>query len=165
MSFQILNENNEAIDIAELDKQACEFWGKEIHPKSYATPTSPRKDGESELDFAFRTLGNWFDVIGWSIHNQGHKCAGWSNIVATMMVSSLGMKFIDTSKGYNDRPVKVAEFEKQTIYDLDGNEKITYHLSDELEMDIFGVLQYYKPYIALINHWKSKGYIPKQIKE
>lgn len=36
--FQILDKNANALTIAELDKEAAEFWGKEIDPKHYANP-------------------------------------------------------------------------------------------------------------------------------
>ena len=38
--FQILDKNGKAITMAELDKEASEFWGKEIDPKHYANPCS-----------------------------------------------------------------------------------------------------------------------------
>ena len=37
-SFQILNTNGQALTMKELDKEAAEFWGKEVDPKYYANP-------------------------------------------------------------------------------------------------------------------------------
>lgn len=37
-SFQILNANGQALTMKELDKEAAEFWGKEVDSKYYANP-------------------------------------------------------------------------------------------------------------------------------
>lgn len=145
-SFQILNKDNKAIKINDLDLEASIFWNVPIHPKQYANPM-------------YHPNSNWFDVIGWNIANQGHECSGWANVVSTMMATSIGMKLIDTSEGYKDRAVLIKGFEP--IKDNDNILK----LPDEVELDIYGILTFYKPFIELINHWQSKGYKAKQIKE
>jgi hypothetical protein len=130
--FQILDEKGKAITINDLDLEAAIFWNKAIHPKSYASP--------EECYGA-----NWFDIIGWNIAYQGHECAGWANVVATMMATNIGMKFIDLSKEYKDKPVKINTIE-------------------ETMPKIKDLISFYQPYIELINHWQAKGYQPKQIK-
>lgn len=55
MGFQILNSEKSPIEINALDKEACEFWQKEVHPKLYCSPN----DSPSF---------NWFDTIGFNIH-------------------------------------------------------------------------------------------------
>lgn len=71
MSFQIHNAQGKAISIADLDKEACELWGKEVHPKNYAYPQHRPEKFDSyadELKF-LRLLENWFDKIGYKIHS------------------------------------------------------------------------------------------------
>jgi len=156
MGFQILNSNNEPISIKELDIEAAAFWNKIVDPKWYANP-SP------EGTAVMKQWSNWFDTIGYCIHSQGNACSGWSNIVATMMAESLGMLFIDTSEGYKERPIPIIEWQRHDFYNMENEKKISYHLPDKLEENIFGSLEYYKPYIQLINHWKAKGYTPNKI--
>ena len=54
-AFKILDKDNNPIPINELDRQAAEFWDKELHPKQYASP-----EGKA----------NWFDTLGWHIAQQ-----------------------------------------------------------------------------------------------
>lgn len=74
MSFQILDSNGEAITLSILDEQAAVFWGKDVHPKHYATPN---KD---------MVLGNWFDTIGHMIHSpeDKHYTSGWNNVKCSL---------------------------------------------------------------------------------
>lgn len=162
MGFQIHNAEGKAISIKELDVEAATFWGKEVHPTSYACPQMRKKD-ESGWNYAMRYV-NWFDVIGWCIHNQGHACSGWSNVVSTMIAETIGMHFIDTSEGYKERPVPIIEFVECKEL-VNGEVKSKLHLPDKIEEKIYCTLQFYKPYIELINHWQSKGYVPVKIKD
>lgn len=157
MSFQIHNSEGIAIPINKLDEEAAIFWGKEIEPKNYACPQK-KEEGEGNWHYISR-CANWFDVIGYCIHSPGYACSGWSNVVATMITEPIGMKFIDTSEGYKDRPIPIVEFVS------DPNTLGQMHLPNNIEEKIWGVLTFYKPYIELINHWQSKGYIPVQIKD
>ncbi len=156
MSFQIHNSGGVAIPINKLDEEAAIFWGQEIDPKHYAHPQK-KQEGEKEWSFISR-CGNWFDIVGYCIHSPVHACSGWSNVVATMIAESIGMKFIDTSEGYKDRPVPIIEFVS------DPNKVGQMHLPESIEEKIWGILTFYKPYIELINHWQSKGYVPVQVK-
>lgn len=160
MGFQILNSNGEPISMHELDREAAAFWGKEVRIKYYATPTIYKGDDEFKRAMA-DTSGNWFDVIGHAIHYQLHECSGWANIVATMMATSIGMKFIDTSEGYKDRPVDVKYLTATTT----DNVNYRINFPEELLMPLYGTMLFYKPYIELINHWQSKGYTPKQVRD
>jgi len=166
MSFQILNKEGEALTMKELDAEACAFWKKDSHPKHYADPSEPRREGESEVNFLRRSMtSNWFDIIGWCIHSQGNACGGWPNVVATMIAESIGMHFIDTSDGYKDRPIKLPEWQLHEYKNKEGEDKKTYHLPDKVEESIFGIYQFYQPYIDLINHWQGKGYQPLKVNE
>lgn len=163
MSFQILNKLGEPISIGELDKEAAAFWNKEVHSKQYADPSESKKEGESEIDFLRRSMtSNWFDVIGYTIHNQGNYTSGWRNIVHTMISDSLGTKFIG---GKDDESIPVMKMRECIEVKEDGSQAKTLHLEDEIEEGIYYTMKYYQPYIELINHWHSKGYIPKQVKE
>lgn len=159
--FQILDKNGKAITMAELDKEASEFWGKEIDPKHYANPfpnkvadegASFSERMEIERDNALNNGSNWFDIIGWNIANQGNYTSGWQNVAYTMIAENLGECLISLHK---DEPIKIAEFV--------GDKEI--HLGDNWEIKLFHTLNYYKPFIDLINHWAAKGYTPVKIEE
>ena len=159
--FQILDKNGKTITMAELDKEAAEFWGKEIDSKHYANPF-PKKvayEGASysekiqiEHENALNNSSNWFDIIGWNIANQGNYTTGWQNVVHTMVTENLGECLISLHK---DEPIKIAEFV--------GDKEI--HLGDNWEIKLCSTLNYYKPFIDLINHWMAKGYTPVKIEE
>ncbi len=73
MSFQILDSNNNAIPIKDLDAEACLLWNKDTHPKWYAYPEIepteyPTPEYKSRWAFISSTT-NWFDKIGWLIHD------------------------------------------------------------------------------------------------
>lgn len=64
-SFQILDNQGNAIDINQLDKEVCELMGVEQHKKWYCT-LGKREDHPSRWEFLLRT-SNWYDTIGWMI--------------------------------------------------------------------------------------------------
>lgn len=81
MGFQIKDKEGNAIGMKALDAEVAAFWGKECDPKWYATPhkVTPEMD-ECEAAFV-NTTGNWFDTIGWNIHNpQSNWTSGWDNV-------------------------------------------------------------------------------------
>ena len=159
--FQILNKDGKALTMAELDKDAAEFWGKEVHPKHYANPF-PDKVADERASFAERmkienenalnNVSNWFDIIGWSVANQGNYTTGWQNVVHTMLAENLGECLVRLNK---DKPIELAEFV--------GDKEL--HLGDNWEIKLYHTLNYYRPFVALINHWASKGYTPIKIEE
>lgn len=55
MAFEIHDSSGQAVSLNELDKQAAEFWGKEISVKHYASPSDNHQ--------------NWFDGIGYIVHS------------------------------------------------------------------------------------------------
>lgn len=147
--------------MAELDKEAAEFWGKEIDPKHYANPFPDKVADEGasfaermkiERDNALNNCSNWFDIIGWNIANQGNYTSGWQNVAYTMIAENLGECLISLHK---DEPIKIAEFV--------GDDDI--HLEESCEIKLFATLDYFKPFINLINHWMAKGYIPIKVEE
>lgn len=160
-AFQILDKDAKALTMTELDKEAAEFWGKEVHPKHYANPF-PDKVADEGASFAermkiehenARNNGlNWFDIIGWNIANQGNYTTGWRNVVHTMVVENLGECLVSLNK---DEPIKLAEFV--------GDAEI--HLGDSWEEELYSTLSYYKPFVDLINHWMAKGYIPVKVEQ
>ena len=157
--FQILNKENIALTIAELDKEAAEFWGKEVHPEYYANPFPDKKISKDasysdairiECENARNNASNWYDIIGWNIANQGDYTYGWQNVVHTMVTQTLGERLVRLNK---DEPIKLAEFV--------GSGEI--HLEDVYEKKLYATLNYFKPFVNLINHWMAKGYIPVKI--
>ena len=157
--FQILDKDAKALTMAELDKEAAEFWGKEVHPKHYANPFPDKKISEDasyseavqiERENAWNNNFNWFDIIGWNIANQGNYTYGWQNVVHTMVTQSLGECLVRLNK---DEPIKLAEFV--------GDTEI--HLESSWEKELYSIINYYKPFIDLINHWMAKGYMPVKV--
>ena len=160
-AFKILDKNGKALTMGELDKEAAEFWGKEVHPKHYANPFPDKATDEGaslskkiriESENALNNASNWFDVIGWNIANQGKYTFSWRNVAHTMLAENLGECLINL---YEDEQIKIAEF-------VGGREL---HLADSWEIKLFHALNYYKPFVDLINHWMAKGYTPVKVEE
>ena len=69
-----------------------------------------------------------------------------------MVVENLGWCLVSLNK---DAPIELAEFV--------GDKEL--HLGDNWEIKLFYTLNYYKPFVNLINHWAAKGYTPVKIEE
>lgn len=160
-AFRILDKNGKALTMAELDKEAAEFWNKEVHPKHYANPFPEKKVSKDasyseavriERENALNNTSNWFDIIGWNIANQGNYTSGWRNVVHTMVAENLGECLVRLNK---DKPIELAEFVGDTEM----------HLGNSWEEELYATLNYYKPFVDLINHWAAKGYTPIKIEE
>ena len=160
-SFQILDKDGKALTMGELDKEAAEFWNKKVHPKHYANPFPDKVADEGaslsekiriENKNALNNASNWFDVIGWNIANQGKYTFSWRNVAHTMLAENLGECLISL---YEGEQIKIAEF-------VGGKEL---HLEDSWEIKLFNALNYYKPFVDLINHWSAKGYTPVKVEE
>lgn len=160
-AFKILDKNGKTLTMGELDKEAAEFWGKEVHPKHYANPFLDKKISKDasyseairiERENARNNFSNWFDIIGWNIANQGNYTTGWQNVVHSMITENLGECLVRLNK---DEPIKLAEFV--------GKGEI--HLGDSWEEELYATLNYYKPFVDLINHWMAKGYTPVKVEE
>ena len=153
-SFKILNAEGQALTMSELDKEAAEFWGKEVDPKNYANPF-PEVEGNSFAAIRANSLNNaqnWFDIIGRAIANQENYTTGWQNVAHTLVVRHLGECLVNLRR---DNPIKLAEFVG------DGD----IHLEESCEIKLFATLDYFKPFINLINHWMDKGYTPIKVEE
>ena len=156
MSFQIHNEEGQAIGINELDKEAAEFWGKKVADRSYAHPTpEPEWDKisdsterfKAEMNYARAVVGNWFDTIGYQIHSPSTNwTSGWDNVKA-------GLWVIQSTDYYK------CLFDTKTYQDDTGKEHT------ELDIRLAVTKSYLKPYYDLIDHWAAKGYKPVQINE
>lgn len=80
MSFQIKDKDGNGIAINELDRQAAEFWGKEVLAKSYAWP------GDSKWG------NNWFDKIGYIIHSPSTDMpyyTGWKEVKKNLLLNHI----------------------------------------------------------------------------
>lgn len=77
---------------------------------------------------------NWFDSIGFAISQQGNFTSGWNNVKITMLRDSLDFG----------------------VFDILMNKKS--------DVSIKAIVENYKDYFDLIDHWESIGYQPKQIK-
>lgn len=153
--FQILNKDGVALTMSQLDGEAATFWGKEVHPKNYANPfpdVMPKDDSltsyiEAEIENARHNSLNWYDIVGYTIANQGDYTTGWNNIINTMVSENLG------------RAIVGEQFELPEFIQI-GDEL---HLPRRIEMRINAVLNYFRPFVDLIKHWESKGYTPISI--
>lgn len=136
MGFQIQTEAKVPIAINDLDREAAEFWGNEVHPKQYATPEKITEDMDWRRKLMAEMRGNWFDIIGYAINSPLSRYTnGWGNVKCTLWT-----------------------IQAQGWYDLIGTDEI-----EGLQARIKSVKAYLKPYFDLIDHWASKGYIPAQI--
>lgn len=107
MSFQILDSNGEAFSMRDLDIEAATFWGKDVHPKHYATP---HKD---------MVLGNWFDTIGHMIHSPEDKLytRGWANVKCSLWTCSIKSEY-NTSEEDLLKLIPVIKESLKPYYDL-----------------------------------------------
>jgi hypothetical protein len=143
-AFRVNDANGEAVDMHILDKEAAEFWGKELKEKEYANPSpifvnTQNLEGKelmmAELDHQFyRTASNWFDTIGYQIANPRVKVnygkdPHWDNVRNDLWITQMS--------GY---------------YDIED--------TDELCKKTIASKRYLQPYLNLIKHWEDKGYVP-----
>lgn len=153
--FQVLNQDGVALTMSQLDEEAAAFWGKEVHPKNYANPfpvVQPKSDSlmdriEAEQTNVRNSSLNWYDIVGYTIANQGNYTTGWNNVINSLITENLGRAIIGE------------QFELPEFIQI-GDEL---HLPRRIEMRINAVLNYFKPFINLIKHWESKGYTPISI--
>lgn len=80
MGFQILDKEGKALEINQLDREACELWKVDYDEKYYAYPEIPfeNKDNLEGIELTKAKFKhklnqpiNWFDSIGWEIHQYG----------------------------------------------------------------------------------------------
>lgn len=162
-AFRILDANGTALSIKQLDVEAAEFWNKPVHEKYYANPTQPipitddMSDDEQiciDIENACRETISWYDSVGWTIANQGNYTSGWPNVAHTLMATSFGEALLHIK---HDEPIGLPSFHNTTETEV--------HLEDKYEINLMGLIQYYQPYVDLMNYWQSKGYVPEQVKE
>lgn len=143
-AFQILDAEGKAVGINQLDKEACEFWGVELHPKQYASPSDQRI--------------NWFDCIGWNISITQRPT--WRKVIMTLIAESFFDQLVKENKETKENTYVDFVVTGQT---KEGENIL--HLPDDTEENLYILMQVHKPYVDLMNHWASKGYEPKQIIE
>lgn len=95
MAFQILDKNNNAITLGQLDKEAANFWDVEVNSKSYAKPKN------------FPAIGcDWYNWVGLSIAQlPANKYIEWSDVVgklcAIAAIGEVNMEgLLDSIKAY-----------------------------------------------------------------
>lgn len=134
-AFQILDENKVAISLNKIDAVVAKFWGVEVQKKNYATHITQGED-ESYMSFVRREHGsNWFDVVGFSIAKQGDYTSGWRNVALAMLEDA-----------------NLALISEDMVLSMN---------TERLE----NLMEFYKPYIELMNHFKSLGWTPHQVVE
>lgn len=155
-AFQIHDKDGNAISIKDLDQEACEFWKVEKQEKWYASPKNMKSDGTEEKSVMKQRI-NWYDFIGHNIARFDLKFTElrWDTVVEQMIASYLGRQFF---KKQEDGSIKLQQFTTK-----DGGK--TFSMEEDLEITLYCLLDHYKDYVDLMNHWNSKGYKPVQIKE
>ncbi len=167
MKFQILNKEDKAISINELDKEAAEFWGQEVDPEHYASPykkvefTNPNNLEPCSEQYirakilhdckeTERTIStNWYDIIGFRIACPlSNWTSGWNNVIHSLCSESIGQAVLTKDFIIPD------EFEWNDEY---------LSLPQDIQLAIFNVLSFMKPYVDLIKYWESKGYKPVKV--
>lgn len=69
MAFQILDKNNNALTMGELDKEAAAFWGVELNYKHYVAPKGKN------------WFNNWYNYIGNTISQMVNGKCLWNNVI------------------------------------------------------------------------------------
>lgn len=90
---------------------------------------------------------NWFDCIGWAIANPKNntEVKDWLDVISKLL--------------------NIFDAENLIVINTEENILVLRPTSEEEPRRVNGVIKYLSPYIDLINVWKYKGYIPKQIIE
>ena len=94
--FEIHDPSGNAIDLRILDKEACEFWNVESHPRLWAHPDQK----------TFYT-NSWFDSIGWAIANPSGHFKKWMAVKCTLWQ----IQSANLLKVLHDTPAMLAEIE------------------------------------------------------
>lgn len=166
MAFRILDQNGEGIKINDLDKEAAEFWGKEVND-SYMTPrkilpipvdaSEEDKTKLQRINLTRETSGNWFDVIGYQISdpilNRNYHGTDWKKVKANLCAAVFDSSYSVITPDMGDED----KFDELSKNDNEAKEFKT------LENRLMGNAYYLAPYLALIDHWDSKGYKPVKI--
>lgn len=90
-------------------------------------------------DSHYQYLDNWITVIGDAISNHDKYTTGWSAIIEHLVCRPIGRAFMDS----------------------DSKLKITY--DGRTIRQIKRLMEYYQPYIDLINYFAELGLQPKQL--
>jgi hypothetical protein len=89
-AFQILNKEDQAISINELDQEVCELVGVS-QDKKYYCRLGKREEFKSELDYLWKT-SNWYDTIGWMIASEGKSFQDILDYYTDTMKEFIGQK-------------------------------------------------------------------------
>lgn len=110
MGFKILDENNEAMFIKDIDKEVAEFWKVEIHKKYYAYP----KSEDEKINHRFM-MRNWFDTICYLIHSQ--KLENWDLVLIAFLEPYINMKDDEWNKlSYIEKLNEIFSWPEQKPY-------------------------------------------------
>jgi hypothetical protein len=89
-AFQILDKNDEAIPINQLDREVCDIMEKEQDPKWYCT-LGRESEYKSRIDYVLHAP-NWYDTIGWMIANEGKSFQQIIEYYANVVEDFIGKK-------------------------------------------------------------------------
>lgn len=141
-TFKVLNRNKLPITMEALDVSAANFWGKEIHPKRYASPYTP-KDNSIDEEMKEAISANWFDTIR-AIAQQGIYTTrnSWDNVIITMAAESIGETIVTETK-----------YMREEVND------------EKILRCVKALIGYYEPYVKLIKNWESMGWMLEMVEE
>lgn len=159
--FQLI-KNGKPVTMKEADESAALFWNKEVDSKQYCNPYHKKQapDNLSEQEkhrFDITEMQNeamslsWFTLIGMAIAEQDEyaKLNSWENVIHTMCCKTMG------------ESVMTNDIKLPNIKIVD--DKVEY--DDILIIRIVAVVDFFRPYVNLIEYWKRLGWEPKMMDE
>lgn len=159
--FQLIKDGV-AITMNKVDESAANFWNKQVHDKRYCCPYQ-KKEAPAELSegekFRFNMKeetneaisASWFDVIGRAIMEQGYysEMNSWKNVIHTMCCESIGQTILGRDMELPDIKSKGDSIE----------------CDDKIIINLYVIVNYFKPYVELIKHWEKLGWKPRKVEE
>lgn len=134
-----------------LNEQAAAFWCSNIVDGKYVSPFKLEDNLEpveaKKIAKNLEENWNWHAVLSRVYVGWDNDKISWLDLIQRMLAFDLGMCLIDISSP--EEGFKLADF-------VEANGES--HLNDDTERALLYLIEYYKPYVSLINYWMSLGY-------
>lgn len=161
-SFQILDQNGQAMTIKRIDEEICNLLGRKIDNHNYCTTfttlekwlelNSEVLTEENSRKLKFQHLSremsyNWFDTIGYCIANEiqiGYE-VNWANVARQLIKKNTDISIF----------LEINEDKTEFLMNTDGS-----YLGNfiKYQFDIF-----LRNMIEIIEYFMKQGYSPKRI--
>jgi|ERR1044072_2317234 hypothetical protein len=135
MHFELRFPNGDKIPFETLNAEAANLWGVGIARDSVEYVFPPNPDSTTEYDEEV----SWVELIGSAIMHP--QLVG----VTPMQQNWIGVK----------ETMVNSHLDSADVWDKNA---------DEMVRIITSAINWLKPYLALIDHWQSKGYNPIKVK-